>query len=180
MGTVFTEALREWYLELIRNLIGDFEIFRMPLTIFDCILRHSVFLPLTVVFEKRENVMTLKALSTWQVVLGLGMDWASVTLWLNTLHTLHVPIEIDTLKLKSQKMSESIRTDSVDAKCCKASWRYMIDFVPLFMAQTMHCTRVALSYQFGCNHLRGNLWSYHVISWCYSNWQVICTNTSTG
>jgi hypothetical protein len=96
MGTVFTEALREWYLELIRNLIGDFEIFRMPLTIFDCILRHSVFLPLTVVFEKRENVMTLKALSTWQVVLGLGMDWASVTLWLNTLHTLHVPIEIDT------------------------------------------------------------------------------------
>ena len=40
--------------------------------------------------------MTLKALSTWQVVLGLGMDWASVTLWLNTLRTLHVPIEIDT------------------------------------------------------------------------------------
>lgn len=31
-----------------------------------------------------------------QVVLGLGMDWASVTLWLNTLRTLHVPIEIDT------------------------------------------------------------------------------------
>ena len=60
------------------------------------ILRHSVFLPLTVVFEKQENVMTLKALSTWQVVLGLGMDWASVTLWLNTLRTLHVPIEIDT------------------------------------------------------------------------------------